>query len=180
MPEQAPSLYWSRTRASRKSDGKQALRIRSLVLLVYILLSSMLLLMNTDRASAQTDAITTAKNDLITAFQSIRTAQRQGASNTDLLPLIIQLNTALQYEENATALQQQDPTDPTATAYALQSINLSTNVSLQAQRLGDEAQSASLRRSVIAYGLALTAATVAALGVVGAPRLIRFIQKNRL
>jgi len=155
------------------------LRTRPLALLFCILLSSILLLMNTEHASAGTDPITTARTDLVAAFQSIQTAQRQGASNTDLLPLIIQLNTALQYEENATALQQQDPTDPTATAYALQSINLSTNVSLQAQRLGDEAQSASLRRSV-AYGLALTAATVAALGVVGAPRLIRFIQKNRL
>ena len=156
------------------------MRTRPLALLFCILLSSILLLMNTEHASAGTDPITTARTDLVAAFQSIQTAQRQGASNTDLLPLIIQLNTALQYEENATALQQQDPTDPTATAYALQSINLSTNVSLQAQRLGDEAQSASLRRSVIAYGLALTAATVAALGVVGAPRLIRFIQKNRL
>ena len=156
------------------------MRTRPLALLFCILLSSILLLMNTEHASAGTDPITTARTDLVAAFQSIQTAQRQGAPNTDLLPLIIQLNTALQYEENATALQQQDPTDPTATAYALQSINLSTNVSLQAQRLGDEAQSASLRRSVIAYGLALTAATVAALGVVGAPRLIRFIQKNRL
>lgn len=154
------------------------MRIRSLVLLVYILLSSMLLLMNTDRASAQTDAITTAKNDLITAFQSIRTAQRQGASNTDLLPLINQLNTALQYEENATTLEQQDPT--AADANAFQSINLSTNVSLQAQRLGDAAQTSSIRRIAFAYSIALGAATLAALAVVEAPRARRLIKKRQL
>src|SRR5438034_6455616 len=184
MREQAPSLYWSRTRASRKSRRKQTLRTQPLALLFCLLLSSVLLLMNTEHVSAQTP-ITTAKTDIVAAFQSIQTAQRQGASNTDLVPLITQLNTALQYEENATILEQQDPnTCPgchsAADADAIQSINLSTNVSLQAQRLGDEAQSASLRRSALAYGLALTAATVAALGVVGAPRLIRFIQKNRL
>ena len=161
------------------------MRTRSLALLFCILLSSIILLMKTEQASAQTDPITTAKTDLVAAFQSIQTAQRQGASNADLLPLIIQLNTALQYEENATILGQQDPTKcpscpSAADAAAFLSISLSTNVSLQAQRLGDEAQSASLRRSVIAYGLALCAATIAALSVVGAPRLIRFIRKNRL
>src|SRR5213592_2599580 len=179
MREQSPSLYWSRTRASRKSRRKQTLRTQPLALLFCLLLSSVLLLMNTEHVSAQTP-ITTAKADLVAAFQSIQTAQRQGASNTDILPLIAQLNTALQYEENATVLGQRDPTDPLVSANALQSISLSTNVSLQAQRLGDEAQSASLRRSVIAYGLALCAATIGALGVVGAPRLIRLIRKSRL
>ena len=133
--------------------------------------------MNTDNASAQTDAITTAKTDLVAAFQSIQTAQRQGASNTDLLPLINQLNLALQYEENATTLEQQDPT--AAAADAFQSINLSTNVSLQAQRLGDEAQNASTRRSAFAYGIALGVATLAALIVVEAPRARHFIKKRQ-
>src|SRR5881396_202176 len=109
--------------------------------------------MKTEHASAQTDPITTAKTDIVAAFQSIQTAQRQGASNTDILPLITQLNTALQYEENATILEQQDPNKcpgchSAADADAFQSINLSTNVSLQAQRLGDEAQSACLRYRV--------------------------------
>src|SRR5213593_3484844 len=141
--------------------------------------------MKTEHASAQIDPITTAKTDLVAAFQSIQTAQLQGASNADLLPLIIQLNTALQYEENATILGQQDPTKcpscpSAADAAAFLSINLSTNVSLQAQRLGDEAQSASLRRSALAYGIALGTATLAAFGVVEAPRLRRFIKKRRL
>ena len=133
--------------------------------------------MNTEHVSAQTP-ITTAKADLVAAFQSIQTAQGQGASNTDILPLIAQLNTALQYEENATILEQRDPT--AADANAFQSIDLSTNVSLQAQRLGDEAQSASLRRSALAYGIALGTATLAAFGVVEAPRLRRFIKKRQL
>ncbi|TMI53465.1 hypothetical protein E6H15_07575, partial [Candidatus Bathyarchaeota archaeon] len=65
------------------------MRTRPLALLFCILLSSILLLMNTEHASAGTDPITTARTDLVAAFQSIQTAQRQGASNTDLLPLII-------------------------------------------------------------------------------------------
>lgn len=160
------------------------MRTQPLALLFCLLLSSVLLLMNTEHVSAQTP-ITTAKTDIVAAFQSIQTAQRQGASNTDLVPLITQLNTALQYEENATILEQQDPnTCPgchsAADADAIQSINLSTNVSLQAQRLGDEAQSASLRRSALAYGIALGTATLAAFGVVEAPRLRRFIKKRQL
>src|SRR5438034_10943467 len=140
--------------------------------------------MKTEHASAQTDPITTAKTDLVAAFQSIQTAQRQGASNADLLPLIIQLNTALQYEETATILGQQDPTKcpscpSAADAAAFLSISLSTNVSLQAQRLGYEAQSASFRSSVIAYGLALCYANCAAHGVVWAPSLIRCHSKHR-
>src|SRR5207249_9208693 len=103
MREQSPSLYWSRTRASRKSRRKQTLRTQPLALLFCLLLSSVLLLMNTEHVSAQTP-ITTAKADLVAAFQSIQTAQGQGASNTDILPLIAQLNTA-RSEEHTSELQ---------------------------------------------------------------------------
>src|SRR6266571_2423597 len=154
MREQAPSLYWSRTPASQKTSRKQALRIHSLALLLCVLLSSTLLLMNTDRVSAQSDHVTTARADLVGAFQSIQTAQRQGVSNSDILHLINQLNLALQYEQNATLLE--------------------------AQKLGNEAQSSSIRRSAFAYGLALLTAVFAAIAVVEAPRARRFLAKRRL
>src|SRR2546422_7957521 len=138
MREQAPSLYWSRTRASQKSSRKQALRIHSLALLLCLLLSSMLLSMNADRASASQDHITTARTDIIAAFQSIPTAQRQGVSNSDILQLINQLNLALQYEQNATLLQAQNRTG-LADDEARQAISLSNSVSLEALRGAAEA-----------------------------------------
>jgi len=134
--------------------------------------------MNTDRASAQSDHITTARTDIVAAFQSIQTAQRQGVSNTDILDLINQLNLALQYEQNATLLEAQNQT--AADDNAIQSISISKNVSLEAQRLGNEAQSSSIRRSVYAYGLALLTAVFAALAVVEAPRARRLLAKRRL
>ena len=179
MREQAPSLYWSRTPASQKSSRKQALRIHSLALLLCVLLSSTLLLMNTDRVSAQSDHVTTARADLVGAFQSIQTAQRQGVSNSDILHLINQLNLALQYEQNATLLEAQNQT-AAADDDAIQSISLSNRVSLEAQQLGNEAQSSSIRRSAFAYGLALLTAVFAAIAVVEAPRARRFLAKRRL
>ncbi len=179
MREQAPSLYWSRTGASQKSIRKQALRIHSIALLVCSLLSSMLLLMNTDRASGQPDHITTARTNIVAAFQSIQTAQRQGVSNTDILPLINQLNLALQYEQNATMLEGQNRT-AAADDNAIQSISLSNNVSLEAQRLGNEAQSSSIRRSILVYALALLTAVFAAIAVIEAPTARSFLAKRRL
>src|SRR5947209_20608782 len=121
MREQAPSLYWSRTPASQKSSRKQALRIHSLALLLCVLLSSTLLLMNTDRVSAQSDHVTTARADLVAAFQSTPTAQRQGVSNSDILHMINQLDLALQHEPNATFLEAQTST-PSAHGQSIQSI----------------------------------------------------------
>ena len=155
------------------------MRIHSLALLLCVLLSSTLLLMNTDRVSAQSDHVTTARADLVGAFQSIQTAQRQGVSNSDILHLINQLNLALQYEQNATLLEAQNQT-AAADDDAIQSISLSNRVSLEAQQLGNEAQSSSIRRSAFAYGLALLTAVFAAIAVVEAPRARRFLAKRRL
>jgi hypothetical protein len=134
--------------------------------------------MNTDRVAAQPSLIPVAKTDIATAFQSIRSAEQEGASNTDLLPLINQLNQALQLEENATLLQQlNDTTD--ADSRALQSINLSTNVSTEAQQLGSQAQNTGQRRVVYAYGIAVAIALILAICVVDAPTVGRFIQSRR-
>src|SRR2546422_4955192 len=179
MRGRAPSLYWSRARASQKSIRKQALRIHSVALLLCFLLSSMLLSINTERASAQPDHITTARTDIVAAFQSIQTAQRQGVSNSDILHLINQLNLALQYEQNATLLEAQNRT-AAADDEAIQSISLSNSVSLEAQRLGSEAQSSSTRRSALVYGLALLTAVFAAIAVVEAPRARRLLAKRQL
>src|SRR2546427_12961210 len=128
--------------------------------------------MNTDRLPAQSDNVTTARADRVGAFQSIQTAQRQGVSNSDILHLINQLNLALQYEQNATLLEAQNQT-AAADDDAIQSISLSNRVSLEAQRLGSEAQSSSTRRSALVYGLALLTACFSAIPGGQAPRASR-------
>src|SRR6266704_5033087 len=123
------------------------LRLRFPAALACLLIASALLSSFTHPASGQSTQILVAKQDLIQAFQSIQTAEQQGASNTDLLPLSIQLNTALQYEETAEILSEQGNANASALAlaysYASQSINLSTQVALAAEALGNEAQNSS-------------------------------------
>ena len=135
--------------------------------------------MNNDHASAQTLLITRARTDIVNAFQALQTAEHQGASNSDLIPLINQLNLALQFEVNATAREAGNDTQGAASD-ALQSINLSTSVSLQAQKLGDAAQTASLGHTATAYSIAILIAVVAALLLVESPRIIRKLRNRQL
>jgi hypothetical protein len=123
--------------------------------------------------------VATAKQDLVQALQSIQTAEQQGASNSDLLPLTAQLNTALQYEETAdTFVRQGNAT--LAQQYAIQSINISTQVSYQAQSLGNTAQTATLYRITLSYVLAVLLALLSAVLVLETDRIRRLLRKRRL
>lgn len=135
--------------------------------------------MNTHQAAAQSNLISTAKTDIVTAFQSIETAEHQGASNSDIAPLIDKLNLALQLEVNASALEAQGDAAG-ATNDALQSINLSNSVSFQAQKLGDAAQTASQQRTSLAYFIAISTGVLAGIVTVESPRLIRKVRERRL
>jgi hypothetical protein len=155
------------------------LRLHSLAILVLFLMASNLLLMDTNRAHAQTPEITTARNDIARAFQSIQTAEQQGASHAQLEPLIGQLNLALQLEENATSLQGQND-NATASAYALQSISISTNVSLEAQTIGSQAQSATQAQIIISYFVAVISAIFLAIVITEGSRIKKFFHTRRI
>jgi hypothetical protein len=133
----------------------------------------------THPASGQSTQILVAKQDLIQAFQSIQTAGQQGASNTDLLPLSIQLNTALQDEESAEILSQQGNASAAET-YAVKSINLSTQVTVRAEALGNQAKNSSSYRTVLAYSIAVALALLSTVSVLEANRIMRIARRRRL
>jgi hypothetical protein len=155
------------------------LRFRFPAALACLLIASALLSSVTHPASGQSTQILVAKQDLIQAFQSIRTAEQQGASNADLLPLSIQLNTALQYEESAEILSQQGNASAAET-YAVQSINLSTQVTVRAGALGSQAKNSSSYRTVLAYSIAVALALLSTVLVLEANRIMRIARRRRL
>ena len=157
----------------------RTLRPRSLTLLVCLLVSSIFLLNPPHHAWAQSTELQTAKQDLVQAFQSIQTAERQGASNTDLLPLTVQLNTALQYEEAADAYFRQG-NNSASVYYAVQSIDISTQVSYQAQRLGNTAQTTTLYRTTLSYVLAVVVALLSAVAILEVSRIRGRLRQRRL
>ena len=155
------------------------LRLHSPALLVCILICSAFLSMITHPALGQSTQVLVAKQDLLQAFQSIQKAEQQGASNTDLLPLSIQLNTALKYEESAEILSEQGNASG-AYSYAVQSINLSTQVAVAAEALGNEAQNSSSYRTILTYTIAIVAAVFSTIAVLEANRIWRIVGRRRL
>lgn len=154
------------------------LRPRSLILTACLLVSSTFLI-TPPHVVAQSTEVTTARQDLVQALQAIQTAEQQGASNSDLLPLTAQLNTALQYEESADTFARQGNAT-LALQYALQSINISTQVSYQAQSLGNTAQTATLYRTTLSYVLAALLALLSAVLILETERIRRRLRRRSL
>jgi hypothetical protein len=155
------------------------LRPRSLILTACLLVSSIFLITPPHAVVAQSSEVATARQDLVQALQAVQTAEQQGASNSDLLPLTTQLNTALQYEETADTFARQGNAT-FAQRYALQSINISTQVSYQAQTLGNTAQTATLYRTTLSYVLAVLLALLSAVLVLETDRIRRLLRRRRL
>jgi len=155
------------------------LRLHSPALLACLLICSTFPSIITHPALGQSTQILVAKQDLLQALQSIQTAERQGASNTDLLPFSIQLNTALKYEEAAEVLSEQGNATG-AYSYAVQSISLSTQVTVEAEALGNEAQNSSSYRTILAYTIAIVAAVFSTIAVLEANRIWRIVGRRRL
>ncbi len=130
-------------------------------------------------ASAQLSNVDTAKQDLSQALQAIQMAEQHGASNSDLLPLTNQLNLALQYEETADMFVRQGNTT-LSQQYAIQSINISTQVSYEAQSLGNSAQTNALYRTTVYYVLAVAIALVATIAVLETNRIHRALRRRKL
>src|SRR5438093_2348106 len=158
------------------------LRLHSPALLACLLICSTFLSMITHPALGQSTQILVAKQDLLQAFQSIQKAEQQGASNTDLLPLSIQLNTALKYEESAEILSEQGNANASdmAISYAFQSIKLSTQVAITDEAIGNEAQNSSSYRTILAYTIAIVAAIFSTIAVLEANRIWRIVGRRRL
>jgi hypothetical protein len=157
----------------------RALRPRSLRLLVLLLVSSTFLIYPPHQVAAQPSDVAAARQDLVQALQAIQTAEQQGASNSDLLPLTAQLNTALQYEETADMFAQQGNSTQSQ-QYALQSISISTRVSYQAQSLGNTAQTTSLYRTILSYILAVILALLSTVVILEVQRIGRLLKRRRL
>jgi hypothetical protein len=157
----------------------RTLRPRSLTLLACLLTSSIFLIITPHLAKAQSSEVATARQDLVQALQAIQTAEQQGASNSDLLPLTAQLNTALEYEETADTFARQGNAT-LSQQYAIQSINISTQVSYQAQSLGNTAQTTALYRTILSYVLAVLLALLSAVLILGADRIRRSMRARRL
>jgi hypothetical protein len=157
----------------------RTLRMRSLTPLALLLLSSIFLTNLSHQVAAQSGEVAAARQDLAQALLAIQTAEQQGATNSDLLPLTTQLNIALQYEETADTFARQGNAT-LAQQYAVQSINISTQVSYQAQSLGNTAQTTSLYRTTLSYILAVILALLSALVILEADRIRRFLRKRRL
>ena len=155
------------------------LRLHSPALIACLLICSTFLSIITHPASGQSAQILVAKQDLLQAFQSIQKAEQQGASNTDLLPLSIQLNAALKYEEAAEVLSEQGNATG-AYSYAVQSISLSTQVTVAAEALGNEAQNSSSYRTILAYTIAIVAAVFSTIAVLEANRIWQIVGRRRL
>jgi hypothetical protein len=150
------------------------LRLPFLALLFCLLLSSIFMPAGPIMVSGQsgpTDQITQVKNSLLTAFKAVQTAEREGASNQSLAPLISELNQALSYEMIA------EQGNSTA---ALQSISLSNDVSMKAEALGSQAQTTSWDRAILAYLIAIALAFCSSIVILEAGRLRRFFGKRRL
>jgi hypothetical protein len=157
----------------------RTLRLQFLTIMVCLLVSSAFLIAPPHIAHAQSGELVTARQDLVQAFQSIQTAEQQGASNSDLLPLTAQLNTALQYEEIADMYSRQG-NETLSVQYAVQSISISSQVSLKAQSLGSSAQAASLYRTTLSYILAVIVALLAAIAILEAGRIRLILRRRRL
>jgi hypothetical protein len=157
----------------------RTLRLQFLTIMVCLLVSSAFLIAPPQIAHAQSGELVTARQDLVQAFQSIQTAEQQGASNSDLLPLTAQLNTALQYEEIADMYSRQG-NETLSVQYAVQSISISSQVSLKAQSLGSSAQAASLYRTTLSYILAVIVALLAAIAILEAGRIRLILRRRRL
>ena len=157
----------------------RTLRPQFLTLIACLLVSSIFLITPPHIVMAQSSEVATAKQDLVQALQAIQTAERQGASNSDLLPLTAQLNTALQYEESADMFARQGNATA-ARQNAFQSINISTQVSYQAQSLGNAAQTATLYRTTLSYVLAVLVALLSAVLILETDRIRRLLRRRRL
>jgi hypothetical protein len=155
------------------------LRPRSLILTACLLVSSIFLINPSHTVMAQSSEVATAKQDLVQALAAIQTAEQQGASNSDLLPLTAQLNTALQYEETADTFARQGNAT-FAQQYAIRSINISTQVSYQAQSLGNTAQTATLYRTTLSYVLAILLAILSAILILESDRIRRLLRRRRV
>jgi len=67
-----------------------------------------------------------------------------------------------------------------AYSYAVQSINLSTQVAVAAEALGNEAQNASSYRTILAYIIAIVAAVFSTIAVLESNRIWRIVGRRRL
>src|SRR4029077_4729633 len=150
------------------------LRLPFLAILFCLLLSSIFMPAGPIMVSGQsapTDQITQVKNSLLTAFKAVQTPEQKGGSNQSLAPLINELNQALSYEMIA------EQGNSTA---ALQSISLSNDVSMKAEALERQAETASQDHAILAYLIAIALAFCSAIVILEAGRVGRFFGKRRL
>lgn len=110
--------------------------------------------------TAQSVQISTAQNQLSIAFIAVQQADEQGVSQDQVSQLAANLNIALSYLENATALSTKDPSS--SNSYANKSSTLSSSITNQALSQTTAARNQLLLTQVGIYSLALIGALVMA------------------
>lgn len=125
----------------------------------------------------QSVQIATAQNQLSVAFVAVQQAELQGVSEAQVSLLASNLNTALSYFENATALSTKDPSS--SGVYANKSYALSSSTASDAQDLTASARSQLLLNQVGVYSLAVGAAFVLATLFVEFHRLRELVERTR-
>lgn len=128
-----------------------------------------------DIVHAQSVQIDTAQNQLSIAFAAVQQADEKGVSQIEVSLLASNLNRALNYLGNASALSTSDPS--ASSAYANQSVALSSSTLAEAQDLTTNARNQLFLNQVTAYSLALVAAFVMATFVVEFQRLRELVER---
>ena len=109
-----------------------------------------------DTVRAQSVQIDTAQNQLSIAFIAVQQADEKGVSQIQVSLFASNLNIALSYLENASALSTKDPSS--SGAYANKSITLSSSTAAEAQDLTATARNQMLLNQAGIYSVALVAA----------------------
>lgn len=124
---------------------------------------------------AQSVQIDFAQNQLSIAFVAVQQADDKGVSQTQVSLLASNLNIALSYLDNATALSAKDPSS--SNAYANKSITLSNLTAAEAQDLAAAARNQSVLYQVGTYSLALVSAFVTSTLIVESYRLRELVER---
>jgi hypothetical protein len=127
---------------------------------------------------AQASSPRDAWSKLIQAFSAVQGADSNGVSRDNLVQLSTGLNTALGYYTNASRLLSENNSTG-AEAYASISINLSSNVSARAVKLGSDARAQLLLVRESAYGVAFVMAVISAYVVTEFHRIQRLWRRRK-
>ncbi|HZD12863.1 MAG TPA: hypothetical protein VE177_05020 [Candidatus Binatus sp.] len=154
------------------------MRLPLLLLLLTIPLVASINIPRTSYALTTQDSSKTAWTDIVAAFQTLQTADTDGAPHDKIVALSNELNTALAYWLNATIYGVRNDTI-TENYYSGLSIRVASDVTNQASRLDMTAKSEQIIAQEVYYGTGFPAAIVSSLLIVEKDRIRQFLHLGR-